>query len=119
MVTRSAAKLRPNIRRWCGCCGAELPPLTGKRGRPASYCDEATTGRPCASLEKTKASMRAQATRVLRGASGANRETALRAMREMLRSLSQDLTLEAAELNGDHERAAAVGDRDPAGFYGD
>jgi hypothetical protein len=40
-------------------------------------------------------------------------------MREMLRSLSQDLTLEAAELNGDRERAVAVGDRDPAGFYGD
>lgn len=107
-----------NHRRWCGRCGAELPPLMGQRGRPALYC-AASTGRPCAALTKTIGAFRTEAIAVLGGASGAGRETALRALREVLRTLSQDLTLEAAELDGDVQRAAAVGTVDPVGFHGD
>lgn len=105
------------VRRWCGVCGTELPVRTGA-GRPATYCAP-ETGRPCAHLAKTQAALRAEYVRVLRGVSGANRETALRSAREYLRTLSQDLTLEAAELDGDHVRAASVGSKDPAGFLGD
>lgn len=120
MVTRSSHRTSRAVRTWCDCCGAELPPpVPGKRGRPARYCDEGSTGRPCARLASTVADLRSKSTKVLQGASGANREATLRSLRTMLRALSEDLTLTAAELDGDRQRAIAVGTRDPVGFHGD
>ena len=105
-------------RKTCATCGAELPQYTGK-GRPPRSCDAVTTGRPCATIPKAFAALRAQLDKAVATVPANKRETLLRGMRGSLRQLSEDLTLTVAQADGSRSRAAAVGSEDPPGFYGD
>ena len=98
------------IRRVCLVCGTELPPQTG-RGRPRQYCDVKTTGRPCARLGKVITEYRAVSEAILANVAPNKRETVLRDQRMTLRCLAQDLSLTVAQMNGDTDRAAAVGSK--------
>ena len=119
-ATTSAPTRNPQAyeRHTCATCGAELPRYAG-RGRPARYCDAETTGRPCAQIPKAIASLRALMDKGAASVAPNKREAYLRGLRGTLRQLSQDLTLTVAQIDGDTSRAAAVGTRDPEGFYGD
>lgn len=96
-------------RRWCQVCGCELPPQARGAGRPRLYCP-ADTGRPCAALVKTLATLRAQTEAVLHNSPSTHREGALRNIRGSMRILAQDLAITAAQLDGSPTRAALVGD---------
>ena len=103
-------------RRWCGCCGSELPPYGG-RGRPSVYCDP-KTGRPCAEIPKVLASLTALVDKAIVSIPSGKRETFHRGFLGSLRQIAQDVTLTVAVANGDRARAARVGSKDPAGFDG-